>query len=44
MERLAAEGGRTFTELPRPEKEQLWEVVKRAEKESEPAKREAARR
>jgi tetrapyrrole methylase family protein / MazG family protein len=46
MERLAAENGRTFAEVPREEKEKLWEVAKRvgAERsERKPAKGEAAR-
>ena len=34
MERLAAEKGQIFTEVPRAEKEKLWEAAKRSEKES----------
>jgi len=34
MERLAAEKGRAFAEVPRAEKEQLWESAKRGERES----------
>jgi len=46
MERLAEADGRAFAELPREEKERLWERAKDQEKkssESTPAKREAAR-
>ena len=46
MERLAAENGQAFAEVPREEKEKLWEVAKRvgAERsERKPAKGEAAR-
>ena len=34
MERLAAEKSRAFAEVPRAEKEQLWESAKRGERES----------
>jgi MazG family protein len=45
MERLSADNGRAFAEVPRAGKEKLWEATKRGEKargESKPAKREAA--
>ena len=47
MERLSAENRQAFTEIPRAEKERLWEVAKRSEDrrgEREPAKSEAARK
>src|SRR6202030_1037369 len=34
MERLAAEKGRVFAQVPRAEKEELWESAKRGERES----------
>jgi MazG family protein len=40
MERLSADTGQNFTDVPRAEKEKLWEVAKR--KETRPAKSEAA--
>jgi tetrapyrrole methylase family protein/MazG family protein len=40
MERLSAGKGQSFMEVPRDEKEKLWEAAKRSEKE--PAKSEAA--
>lgn len=40
MERLSAEKGQNFTDVPRAEKEQLWEAAKRSE--TRPAKSEAA--
>jgi MazG family protein len=46
MERLAAENGQAFAEVPREEKEKLWEVAKRVGAEwsqRKPAKGEAAR-
>jgi MazG family protein len=46
MERMATEMGRTFAELPREEKERLWEVAKSADKGRlvvEPAREKAAR-
>ena len=45
MERLSHENGRPFAEVPRAEKEKLWEVAKRTESgrgERRPAKSEAA--
>lgn len=47
MERLAAENGQAFADVPRADKERLWEVAKRAQAgrgEREPAKSEAARK
>ena len=47
MERLAAENGQAFAEVPRAEKEKLWEVAKRAEagrSEREAAETEAAKK
>jgi ATP diphosphatase len=40
MERLSADKGQNFTDVPRAEKEELWEVAKR--NETRPAKSEAA--
>jgi MazG family protein len=40
MERLAAEKGRAFADVPRGDKEQLWELAKRGERE--PAKSKTA--
>lgn len=40
MERLAADQGQNFTDVPRTEKEKLWEAAKR--NETRPAKSEAA--
>jgi tetrapyrrole methylase family protein/MazG family protein len=40
MERLSADKGQNFTEVPRAEKEKLWEAAKRCERQ--PAKSEAA--
>jgi MazG family protein len=34
MERLAAEKGRAFADVPRADKERLWELAKRGERES----------
>jgi MazG family protein len=34
MERLAAEKGRAFADVPRADKEQLWELAKRGERKS----------
>jgi len=34
MERLAASGGRAFGDVPRAEKEALWERAKRGEKQA----------
>src|SRR6267143_58179 len=34
MERLAAQNGQPFTEVPRADKEKLWEVTKRGERNS----------
>jgi ATP diphosphatase len=52
MERLATENGQAFAQLPREDKERLWEAAKRMESardggdrpESEPAKSKAAKR
>jgi tetrapyrrole methylase family protein / MazG family protein len=47
MERLAAENGQGFAEVPRADKEKLWEVAKRAEagrSEREAAKTEVAKK
>jgi MazG family protein len=47
MERLAVENGQAFAEVPRADKEKLWEVAKRSEErrgEREPTKSEAARK
>jgi MazG family protein len=46
MERLAAQNGQAFTEVPRADKEKLWEVTKRTDRrreERETAKSEAAK-
>ena len=40
MEQLSAENGQAFTELSRDDKEKLWEVAKRGEKDA--AKSDAA--
>jgi tetrapyrrole methylase family protein / MazG family protein len=40
MERLSADKGRSFTDVPRAEKEKLWEAAKRSERQ--PAESEAA--
>jgi uncharacterized protein YabN with tetrapyrrole methylase and pyrophosphatase domain len=40
MERLSADKGQNFTDVPRAEKEKLWEAAKR--NETRPAKSEAA--
>jgi MazG family protein len=42
MERLTADNGQAFAEIPRADKERLWEAAKRGE--SAPAKNEAARK
>jgi hypothetical protein len=40
MERLSADNGQAFAEIPRADKERLWEAAKRGERD--PAKSDAA--
>ena len=47
MERLSAENGQAFAEIPRADKEKLWEVAKRSDQrrgEREPANSKAAKK